>query len=69
MNTIHINPKPRIRHIRMRKSRRIREIDIDNQHSHKREEDIKPQLAETDVRVPGVDLTVCVAVPEEDVLL
>ena len=53
----------------MRKSRRIREVDIDNQHGHKREEDIKPQLAETDVCVPGVDLAVWVTVPEEDVLL
>lgn len=53
----------------MRQPRGIREIDIDNQHSDKREEDIKPQLAETDVCVPGVYLAVCIAVPEEDVLL
>jgi hypothetical protein len=69
MNTPHINPEPRIRPPGQGQARRIREVDVDDQHSEQREDDAEPQVPETDVRVPGVDLAVAVAVPEEDVLL
>lgn len=53
----------------MRQPRRIREIQIDDQHRQQREQDVEAEIPEAVVCVCRVDLAVVVAVPEEDVLL
>ena len=69
MNPIHIYPEPRIRKIRMRQASRICEAQINNQHGQDGEEKVESQFPESEVRIPGVDLAIVIAVPEENVLL
>lgn len=62
-------PKPQVGNVRVCQSRWVGESSVDYYHGEEGEQDAEAELAEANVGVPGVDLAIAVAVPEEDVLL
>lgn len=69
VNRANIDAEQGVRNPRVRQTRGIREAAVDDEHRYQREDEIKPQLAEPDKGVPGVDFAIVVAVPEPHMLL
>ena len=69
VNPAHINPKQRIGNIGVSQPGRVGEANVDDEDGKEGEDEVEAELAEAAEGVPGVDLAVVVAVPEEDVLL
>lgn len=69
MQPTHIHPEQRVRPRRVREARRVREVEVDDQHGEEGEEQVEAQLAEPEEGVVGGDDAVAVTVPEEGVLL
>lgn len=69
MDAAHVDAEQRVGPVRPGQAGRIRKVEVDDEYGEQREEAVEAEVAEAQVRVPGVDGAVVVAVPEEDVLL